>query len=67
MAFHSSSYHLENLDTRNAKTFRDLDVSPHDVTRGIIADLTLWSHRLKKVEDKVHTGLWRDYFTSRLV
>lgn len=46
-------------DARIAKTFRNIDIPPIDVLKGIIADLTLWSHRLKKAEDKVHAGLWR--------
>ena len=53
-------------DARNAKTFRDSIMSPTDVIKAVIDDLTLWSHRLHKVKAKHHAELWRDFFSSRL-
>jgi hypothetical protein len=50
-------------DARNAKVFRAVD-QPVEVTlRNIISDFTMWSHRIKKAEMKVHADLWRDYLS----
>lgn len=50
-------------DARNAKTFRNVDVSPFDVIKGIIADLTLWSfYSVYPLGSTVY--VWVDRFVS---
>lgn len=66
LAFHLLLVLWKIWDAPNAKTFKDVSLSPTDVIRVIISDLTLWSHRLKKADQKIHAGLWWDLFTSRL-
>lgn len=41
------------------------DFGQTDVISNVIMNLTLWSHRLKRLEEKDHPGLWRDFFSSR--
>ena len=43
-------------DARNVMTFKGVNQTPHDVIRAVISDLTLWSHRLKKADQKIHAG-----------
>jgi hypothetical protein len=50
-------------DARNAKVFRAIDQSPATTLSNIITDFTLWSHRFKKAEMRVHADLWRDYLS----
>ena len=66
LAFCSSVNIVENFGSRNAASFIYEHLSPNDVTPSIISDLTLWSQRLKKMNQKIHARLWQDFFSSRL-
>jgi hypothetical protein len=50
-------------DARNAKVFRVVDQPLELTLRNIVSDFTLWSHRFKKAEIRVHADLWRDYLS----
>jgi hypothetical protein len=48
---------------RNAKVFRTVDQPQATTMRNIISNFTLWSHRFRKAESRVHADLWRDYLS----
>lgn len=50
-------------DARNAKVFRAIDQPTTSTLSNIVSDFTLWSHRFKQAELKVHADLWRDYLS----
>ncbi|KQJ92227.2 hypothetical protein BRADI_4g42626v3, partial [Brachypodium distachyon] len=53
-------------DARNSVVFRHVSLPPHVIVRNILADFTLWSHRLRKVDLRVAATAWRDYLSSRV-
>lgn len=53
-------------DSRNAMTFRQQNHHSILTLKRIIDDLMLWTHRMKKTEQKQAASLWCSYLLSRL-
>jgi hypothetical protein len=51
-------------DTRNALIFRDVIVTSSSSISHVIADLSLWLHRLKNPTHKEHAMVWQDQFSA---
>ncbi|VAH57466.1 hypothetical protein VPH35_043007 [Triticum aestivum] len=53
-------------DSWNAMTFRQQDHYSITTLTNIVQDLMLWTHRMRKPEEKQAASSWRSYLSSRL-
>ncbi|KAK1681640.1 hypothetical protein QYE76_042488 [Lolium multiflorum] len=51
-------------DARNAKVFRDSDITATLTVTNIVSDFTLWSHRFRQAEIRVDADLWRNHLST---